>query len=87
MKKKKLWKLTTGRRHMSVEERAECLQLYMDGALLRQLTDRYDRHRVVISRLVKRAGVKRGHKFRRKRLYQRRFWAATEQEQGDNLNA
>jgi hypothetical protein len=60
----KLWKLTTGRRHMSDEERAECIQLYMDGAKLRVLSERYDRKRPVISRLIAAAGVKRGHKFR-----------------------
>jgi hypothetical protein len=57
-------KLTTGRRHMSDEERAECLQLYMDGAKLRVLSRRYARQRPVISRLIAGAGVKRGHKFR-----------------------
>lgn len=64
--KKKRWKLTTGRRHMSDEQRAECLQLYIDGALLRVLVERYGRHRVVIGRLIAGAGVKRGHKFRPK---------------------
>lgn len=51
---------------MNCEECAECIQLYMDGAKLRQLTERYDRHRIVIGRLIRGAGVKRGHKFREK---------------------
>jgi hypothetical protein len=67
VKRKKLWKLTTGRRHMTAEQRAECIQLYAAGALVKHLVERYDRHRVVLGRLFARAGVKRGHTFRRVR--------------------
>ena len=55
-----------GRKHMDAEQRAECIQLYLDGATLDALADRYDRARTIIDRLIGRAGVRRGHKFRMK---------------------
>jgi transposase-like protein len=61
-----LRKLTTGRRHMNAEQRAECIRLYLDGATLDALAERYDRNRTIIDRLMGRAGVRRGHKFRPK---------------------
>jgi transposase-like protein len=51
---------------MDAEQRAECIQLYLDGATLDALADRYDRARTIIDRLIGRAGVRRGHKFRMK---------------------
>jgi transposase-like protein len=64
MKRRKIAKLTTGRRHMTDEQRAEAIQLYMDGATLREISKHTDRHRVILSRLFNAAGVKHGARFR-----------------------
>lgn len=49
---------------MSADQRAECIQLYLDGATLDALAEHYDRDRTIIHRLIARVGVQRGHKFR-----------------------
>jgi transposase-like protein len=56
--------LTTGRRHMTAEERAEAIQLYLHGATLKAIGAYFGRHYGVISDLMGRAGVRRGHKLR-----------------------
>ena len=49
---------------MTKEQRAQCVRLYLDGFTLDQLADFYDRERSIIDRLMGRAEVRRGHKFR-----------------------
>lgn len=51
-------------KHPTPSERQECISLYSEGVLLKHLVERYGRHRVVISRWIKQADAKRGHKFR-----------------------
>jgi hypothetical protein len=46
--------------HMTPVERDECICLYMAGATLDSLQDRYDRERSTISRLIRRRKAKRG---------------------------
>lgn len=51
-------------RRSTPEERAECVSLYSEGVLLKHLTEKFKRHRVVINRWVAKAEAKRGHAFR-----------------------
>lgn len=51
-------------KHPTAAEREECVRLYCQGAMLKHLEELYGRHRAVINRWIKRAGAKRGHKFR-----------------------
>lgn len=51
-------------KHATKTQRAECVRLYSEGALLKHLVELYGRHRIVISRWINQAGAKRGHKFR-----------------------
>jgi len=51
-------------KHPTPSERQQCVSLYSEGVLLKHLVEHFGRHRVVISRWIKRAGAKRGHKFR-----------------------
>ena len=51
-------------KHPTAAEREQCVSLYSEGVLLKHLVEAFGRHRVVISRWVKQAEAKRGHKFR-----------------------
>lgn len=53
-------------KHLTPAERAQCVSLYSEGVLLKHLEELYQRPRPVISRWIKQAGAKRGHKFRGK---------------------
>jgi hypothetical protein len=50
--------------HATATERAECVRLYAEGALLKHLVELFSRPRPTISRWIREAGAKRGHKFR-----------------------
>lgn len=50
---------------MTASERQQCLALYGEGATLEELAERYDRHRCTIDSLIRRAGQRRGHQFRK----------------------
>lgn len=61
-------KLTTGRRHMTTEQRNQCVRLYQEGYTIKYLADYYDRHATIIGRLIRQRGVKRGNKCDRPKL-------------------
>lgn len=45
-------------------ERAACVRLYSEGALLKHLEEIFGRPRQTIERWIRQDGTKRGHKFR-----------------------
>lgn len=49
---------------MTDEDRAIAIQLYMDGVPIKLIATEFGRGPVIIQRLMARAGVLRGHKFR-----------------------
>lgn len=51
-------------KHSTAMERAECVRLYSEGALLKHLTERFGRPRPTIGRWIREADAKRGHRFR-----------------------
>lgn len=51
-------------RHSTPDERERCVSLYAGGALLKHLEVVFGRPRPTIQRWIRRAGKKRGHKFR-----------------------
>lgn len=64
VRKRDRHKLTTGRRHMTPEQRAEALTAYVSGELVKIIAARYERHPGVIQRLVRKASAQRGHRYR-----------------------
>lgn len=51
-------------RHPPASVRAECVRLYSEGALLKHLVEMFERPRPTISRWIRQANAKRGHRFR-----------------------
>ena len=50
--------------HATIEQRAECVRLYSEGAMLKHLVELFGRPRPTLNRWIREAGAKRGHKFR-----------------------
>lgn len=51
-------------KHMTPEQRAECVTLYRNGATVDGLAAIYVKHRTIIIRLMRRHGVRHGYRFR-----------------------
>jgi transposase-like protein len=50
--------------HPTATERAECVRLYSEGALQKQLAEIFRRPDPTIRQWIKKANAQRGHKFR-----------------------